>query len=189
MTSLSLPVRRFAAVAILAVMALLVWEFVMDPIAGLWNEAANANARSAHLLAAYRKAVDDQPQWAALSEKMRQAPYADAFTDTSDPDLAAGKLQQKAKQLTEAAQADIHSIQVLPASKDRDLQRAGVRISFSVPIAHLAEVLAKYDADRPYLYVDNLVITAPENSQSSAKTPPQVSVSCNLFSYLKPAVP
>jgi hypothetical protein len=183
------PARRLLALAILAAGILLVWTIVLGPVFDVWSNAAAATGRSARLLAAYRKTIDDAPRSTALLHDIETGPYAGFFIDASDPDLAGTKLQQTIKQLTEAATGEIRSIQVLPPGKDHGLSYVSVRTSFSISVMQLKELLEKYDEDRPTLFVDNLVITAPETIPTAEAKPVLLSVNCTLSAYLRPVAP
>jgi general secretion pathway protein M len=188
MSALSLPVRRFAALGLLAIGVLLLWEMAISPVVDLWDRMGNDNASSSRLLAAYQKIIRDEPAWAALLEHMQEEPYADLFIDSDDPDLAAARLQQQIKQVTEASHGNIGSIQILPAGKDQALQHVGVRVNFTIPLKQIAHVFEAYDKDRPYVFVDNLLITAPEGMPNTG-TEPLLSVNCDLYSYVRPITP
>ncbi|MGB9154824.1 MAG: type II secretion system protein GspM [Alphaproteobacteria bacterium] len=187
--SLSLPVRRFAALSLLAIFLFLLWEIIVSPISGFWDKTGSDNARSVRLVDAYRKSIHDQPHWAALLQQMQEGKYANVFLEGGNTDLASAKLQENVKHLTEATGGVVSSIQVLPPIKQNDLQRLSVRVSFSIPVEHLADLLGKYDEARPYLFLDNLIVTAPEGDQNSGTKPVQLTVNGELSAYLNPVTP
>lgn len=182
-----LPLRRGAALGILAAGLLLLWSITVSPALELWDKAGSDSTGSGRLLATYQKSIRDEPQWAALLKTMQTG--GDLYIDSADPDLAAAKLQQNIKRITEAAHGTIKSMQVLPAGKDQGLQRVGVRLSFTIPFERITEVLAEYDKERPYVFLDNLLMTAPSGNRDTGGAPPLLSVNCDFYSYLRPAIP
>lgn len=185
--TLSLPIRRFAALGLLMAVLLLLWESAVDPIVGLWISTGSADGSSVRLLQRYRQSIGDEPYWVSLQQKLQSGQYADLFVEATNRDLGAAKLQQDIKAVAEANGGNVNSIQVLPPAKQHAQQRLGVRINFTIPVERLASVLAKYDHARPYLYLDNLTITAPEG-MTNAK-PVQLTVKCDFFSFMRPGTP
>jgi hypothetical protein len=188
MKGLSPQIQKTLAFGILGSVLLLIWQIAVDPVLDIWDNSGSGVTRQEQLLNTYRSAIDNDGQWTALLKKTQQAPYNNIFLSESDPDLAAARLQQDVKSITEASHGEIRSIQVLPTGKDHGLARAGVRVAFSVPLVRMADLLKAYTAARPFLYADSLQISA-DNGGADAKKPVLLRVTCKLYAYLKPAAP
>jgi general secretion pathway protein M len=187
--TLSLPVRRFAALGLLGIFLFLFWGIFVDPVFDFWDKTGSDNVRSARLMDAYHRSIDGQSHWTDMLQQMQQGSYANVFTNEPSPDLASAKLQETTKHLTEEGGGKVLSIQVLPTIQKKDIQQLGVAVSFSVPVERLAGVLQKYDEARPYLFLDNLTVAAPENDPNSGAKPVTLMVNGTLSSYMNPAVP
>lgn len=186
MAPLSLPVRRFAALGIFLAALFLLKEIAINPALNYWKET-NGNNASIRLLQKNQKSVRDQPHWASLLQQMQTGQYADLFISADNPDLGAAKLQQDLKHLTETNGGSIKSIQALPPDQQHDPQYVSVRINFTVPVERLADILAKYAQARPYIFLDNLAVIAPDGSSDTK--PLQLMVKCDFSSFMRPVAP
>jgi hypothetical protein len=179
--------RRSLALAILVLIVLAIWTIVIQPFVDSWHQAAENNVQAERLLSAYRDALQNQAGWLDLARKMREGSYGHGFVDGRDANLASAKFQADMKQAIENADAVITSAQVLSPTKDHDIAQLNERVMVSMPLASLSGFLQRIEQRVPYVFIDNLSITAPENSAAGA--PVQLTVSCDFHAYLLPEAP
>ena len=183
--TLPLRKRRALAVGILVVLIVFIWTAVIDPIASILNQTIAEKSQTQRLLLAYRQDVDNQTSWHEVYKRVTTSGHADMFIHEKDPNLAAARFQTSIKQFLEEHKALIASIQVLPVTKGENLQRATVRVSFAVPVKFLETLLTSLDHQSPYIFLDNLVISAPAVTDKDTDQTP-LSVQCDFFTYLLP---
>lgn len=185
MTVLMSPViRRILALAILVGLVLSFWNLVLDPGLISWSRASRANMQEARLLTEYRTALEQKDAWAALAAQMREGAWSGAFIDGTDQNLASAKFQGDLKQAIESTGTTVTSIVALPVTKDRDVVQLNERVTLSAGIALLPALLRVIEQRVPYVFIDNLSVTAPDNQSTGA--PVQLTIFCDFHAYLRP---
>jgi hypothetical protein len=175
---------RKAALAALAVaiaggggllVLLAAWMF-----SGLRADAAD----NLHDLTAYRSEIAAQP--AVEAELARLRSRIDSTTglvhaDASAP--AAAQVQTAVKALVEASGGELRSAQVLPATKDKDLETIALQCDVTLPLGKLRQVLYAIETHRPYLFIDPDDITAPINFDTKTVEQPDLELRLTVKAY------
>jgi hypothetical protein len=187
MIALSPVLRRALAAGLLGAILVIVWTVIFQPSIESWSEASGRNAQAARLVAAYKDALRDEPRWQSLEESLRDPSYTRAFIQGSDQDLASARFQADMKQAIESTNASITSIQVLSPTKDRDVAQLNERVTLSAPLGVLPAIVRQIEQRIPYVFIDSLTITAPENAPQDRQV--QVTVTSDFHAYLLPGAP
>jgi Type II secretion system (T2SS), protein M subtype b len=184
--SLSQPVRRFAAIALLFVLFFAVWDLFINPTLSVFEESRQETSRLVRLREAYEELIQNRPVYETMRRKMLSKDYISHFIDENDPNLGSAKFQSLVQHLIEAVGGSVKSIQVLPLTKEAELQRVNVRVSFSLPLGNLVPLLMRAKQQSPYTFLDHVVMTSPDTVQSNDKKPVLLQINCDFHAYLKP---
>ena len=162
--------RRGQALAagILAVLLLAVWLGVVLPVLGLFaarqQEIGDLRARSAReaALVAALPALSKQAQLAA------KTPTRAVLPGNSDA-IAGATLQEQVQAMATVANAQLTSIETLPAEQVGAYRRIGVRVELSAQLSVLTALLRAVEDAQPSMLVDDIRLTAtpvgPQNAQ------------------------
>jgi len=102
--------------------------------------------------------------------------------------IANSSLQQLATKFVTDAGARVESIQVLGPLKDERLTRIGLRLSMKTTIDVLRQVLYRIESSKPYLFIDNVEITAATQFPTANGAPAAVPLSIyfDVYGYTVP---
>lgn len=146
--------NRGAAIAILVVLALVLW---LGPVASyfdLLGDNAQRLAQAEQKLARYRALAGAAPETApAVAEATILLP---AVSDAQ----AVALMQETIKGAASSAQVAIEGIQVMPPEMSAGASRVGLRLRGRADLAGLDRLLYAIEASRPLLHPDNLQIQA-----------------------------
>jgi len=167
--------KRSLALAILVVIAAVAWLGVARPLASLVEDSDADLDRSLKLLAAYHRTAMTQPALEAGLKNLRTQDAAlIGLIDGSTTEVAAAKLQGEIRRIIASNNGEIRTEQNLPATKVGDFERLEIRYEFATPMNSLRDVVHQIEFYVPYLFIDALQISAPENVR------PDSSVDANL---------
>lgn len=113
--------------------------------------------------------------------------YLDGDTDA----LAAASLQEVVNATVEGSGGRLRSIQILPAKDDGKFRRISVRAQMSATIVQLARLLYAFEANKTYLFVDNLDVAnrrARRRKDQAIEMDPTLIVRLDLSGYMRPEV-
>jgi len=102
--------------------------------------------------------------------------------------IANATLQQLATKSVTDAGARVESIQVLAPQKDERLTRIGLRVSMKTTIDVLRQVIYRIESSKPFLFIDNIEITAATQFPTATGTPTAVPLSIyfDIYGYTVP---
>jgi general secretion pathway protein M len=159
--SLSPPLRRLLAVALLIAVASLIWSALISPVATDYTEAQATIERMQSALdrkpAAEREIALLRTELADL--KRRQLSDA-GFIEGANESIAAAQLQSRVKTAVDSVKGELRSTQSLPARDDGKYRRITVRGQVLLTTAGLQRVLYDLENAWPYLFLDNVEIKA-----------------------------
>jgi general secretion pathway protein M len=184
---------RTLALLLLAAAILAGYRLVAAPLLASYSEADQAIERNRELLQRYRRLAAERP---VLAERVgeQEALLADAAGYLVGPSdaLAAAELQNRVKELVEAAEGILRSTQSLQGNNQDDAaapaRRAAVRVRFTVDIEGLAEVLYELETGEPYLFVEEVTIRELRERRRRRNEPepkPMLDISLDVYGYLR----
>jgi general secretion pathway protein M len=196
MESLSPPVRRLVALALLAAVILAVWGYVVAPVVAGYREAAESIAQSRQQLAQYRRIAARAPQLQAELDRLRQGELSRVGLLEGDKDtLVVAELQNRIKTLAEASGGELRSLQALPVRDEEHLRQITVRAHLSFGEEGLLQVLHALESSRPYLFIDNVDVrsrtTRPRRAPNQPEAPAGIALEArfDVIGYMRGRTP
>lgn len=183
---------RTLALLLLAAAILAGYRLVAAPLLASYGEADQAIERNRELLQRYRRLAAERPTLAELVGE-QEALLADAAGYLVGPSdaLAGAELQNRVKELVEAAEGVLRSTQSLRGNDQDDAapaRRVMVRVRFTVDIEGLAEVLYELETGEPYLFVEEVTIRELRERRRRRNQPepkPMLDISLDVYGYLR----
>ena len=159
MPSLSPPVRRAVAVALLVAIVAVIYLALVQPLIDTYAADDAAIAQRHDVLLRYQRAAQELPvrQTELAALKQGQA-KANGFLEGSSDTLIAAQIQNRVKTLANAAKTELKSSQVLPAETDGKLKRIAIRGQLSTTTAGLLAIFHDLEAQSPSLFLDNVTL-------------------------------
>lgn len=193
MNPLSSPVfTRLAAIALLVAVIAVVYGVGVAPLLSAHGQADRAIAQANELMARYQRVAARRDALEARLEALRRdrsmvGIYLDGDTDA----LAAASLQEVVNATVEGSGGRLRSIQILPAKDDGKFRRISVRAQMSATIVQLARLLYAFEANKTYLFVDNLDVAnrrARRRRNQPIEMDPTLIIRLDLSGYMRPEV-
>ena len=157
-TSISPPMRRGLAVAILIVLIAGLYFGVVQPLADNYLVDRETIAQLKDGVAKYRRAAEELPaRQAQLAALARDPASAAGFLQGTNETLMAAQIQNRIKSLSDGAKVDLRTSQVLPSATEGNLKRIAVREQLTGSIGGLLAVFHDLEAaGSPSLFLDNV---------------------------------
>ena len=95
-----------------------------------------------------------------MAQFEQEQPLAPFLLSGSNPALAAAGMQRRLQEIAGKHGVRIVSVRVQPPVPDGPLERISVQARLSSDTAGLRGILYELEANRPYVFVDDLTITA-----------------------------
>jgi general secretion pathway protein M len=95
-----------------------------------------------------------------MAQFEQEQPLAPFLLTGSNPALAAAGLQRRLQEIAAKHGVRVVSVRAQPPVPDGPLQRISVQARLSGDTAGLRDILYELEANRPYVFVDDLTITA-----------------------------
>ncbi len=177
----SLPTGRngrilAAGLALLAVFVL--WLGLVGPVLD-WFDARAARLTELRIRAARETAlIATLPALKKEVAAAAQTPARAALTGSTDA-IAGAALQEQVQQLATAANAQLTSIETLPADQVGAYRRIGVRVELNAQLAVVVALLKSVEEAQPSILVDELHLTATPVGAGA----PQLPLDCSFTVY------
>lgn len=183
--TLSRPVRRTLAIALLILPPLAVWQLAVAP----WldhRRAQHAAVEDMHDRAArYRRIAAETPALERRLAALRQRGAAtEGFVAESNETLAGAALQARLKTAIEAQGGTLSSSQILPARSENGIRRLVVRVQATQRQEQLAGMLAALAEARPALAVDAIEVRVRRGGDPAA---PLLDTRLDVAAFMRPA--
>lgn len=187
MIALSPPVRRFAALGVAAVLVLLFYTLVIQPVldkvtAGLGGGGV-AGSSPQTLTGKYQQLLNEKPAWEGFIEEVRTGKYSRYVIHHPNKNLGAAQFQADIKQAIEAAHGNIQSIAVTAGKEDAAPFLLTVTVDYAQPLSASTAFFEKLRQDMPYVMIGDISVTAPEAEDASTPDP-MLSVQGTFNAYL-----
>lgn len=159
--SLSRPIRRLLAVALLLVLVLGVWSLVIAPlreyVAGTETDITRLQAALARGAASDQELAPLQAEVAALKQHHDDI---GGFIQGTNESIAAAQLQTRVVAAAEAAGGELQSVQTLPLRDDGRYRRITVQAEMTTTLPIVQRIVYALEATTPYLFFDKLEINS-----------------------------
>jgi general secretion pathway protein M len=172
-----IPLRRIGSLALLIAIVLAVGVIAVAGFVLAGQMRSEATDEDLMRLARYEAEIAARPQLEkelrALRERESSMP---GLVGGENAAVAGARLQSQLQSLIESSGGTIRSTQDLPATRRPGFEQVNVACEFTLPLGRLKDLLYGIDRATPYLFVDNAVIQAgddsgnPDHSSSSKLT-------------------
>lgn len=173
MAATNLPTgRRGQALAAgLAALALcLVWLGIVSPLAGWYSDRGDALEALRARAVRETGLIATLPALRAQAEAAAKSPARAVLTGNSDA-IAGAALQEQVQSMASAADAQLSSIETLPAEQSGAYRRIGVRVELSAQLPVVAALLRAVEEAEPSMLVDDIRLTATPVVALNARLP------------------
>jgi general secretion pathway protein M len=185
--SLSPPIRRALAIAILIVLVAALYLGVVQPLVDNYLADRQSIAQLQDAVAKYRRAAEELPaRQAQLAALERDPASAAGFLQGTNDTLMATQIQNRIKSLSDQAKVDLRTSQVLPSANEGKLKRIAVREQLTGTIGGILAVFHGLEAaGAPSLFLDNLSLrTRPVAARPNAPAADEViDVQFDVYGY------
>jgi hypothetical protein len=186
--ALSKPVSRFTAIGLLLLALAFVHIFAVRPLATSWHNAVDAIEDARAIATRYARTAAARSQYEEQAVALRaEKPNPEWFLMGATDALAAAAMQDRISSLTQAAGAEIRSIQTVPAVDEEGMRRIGATVELAAKTAALLRVAYAIESGTPYLFINTAEAIA-DPSQGSIEDPMLI-VRLEISGYRNPAQP
>lgn len=152
---------RIVAVCLLLIPLILIFNLTIKPIYKAYAATGEDIVAAQSDISRYRRIIAELPALkAAVAQFEQEQPLAPFLLAGSNPALAAAGLQKRLQEIAGKHGVRIVSVRVQPPVPDGPLERISVQARLSSDTAGLRDILYELEAKRPYVFVDDLTITA-----------------------------
>lgn len=175
------PARRIVALFGVPLAIALLGAVLWLPISYMGTSHAQWRDDAVATLAAARRAPQIQIALDQQIERMRSSPLWSKFYPMPNAAAAATALHSDLSALLANAGASVQTLTPIPSEDQPVFTRIGVRVTASLRLDDLRNLLTAMSAHARYLRVDRLVVTAPQ-VQMDSENPP-LAVTLDVFGY------
>lgn len=105
----------------------------------------------------------------AYKQALARAGSAPGLFHANNASLAEAQLESQFKTIATASGADVKSAQILAAAKASGFEVIAVQFDMTVPASRLRDLAYAVETHSPYLFVDDVTLSAPNWQVSDAK--------------------
>lgn len=189
MKSLSPPVRKLIAVALLVVAIVLPYRFIVQPLLDAFAERSEESKTQQELLVRYWKLADSRDALRARLQEVQAEPSSQAGYLTGESEtLVAAELQNLVRTTVERNGGRLESTQILPAASEGAFRRVSLRVRMSTDTDGLFKILYDLESALPYLFLDGIDIASRERRMRGPTGGPEagmLSVSYDVYGYMR----
>lgn len=176
---------KISAVAILLVVLVLLIGVIVVPVWLLNQRYDGAFDEAVGRLERYSRIVGMRDGLQQKAMEVKALESARHFLKSASPALAAAELQEQAKVILDANGGKLSSIQILPHRDEGTIRQIAVSLQFTAPLGAVKAMLYALESARPYLFIDNLQIRAPNplGMTKDAMNDPELFVQFDLTGF------
>lgn len=179
--ALSPPMRRQVALLALPLMLLIVWLTVLLPVRQAWQAQQRWRYETKLLLSEAGRAPSLRGALEQQLAAVRSSQLRAKFYPSGGAMSPAALLQGDIDHLMTAAQASSRTLAPIPVSEDVLLLRYGVRVSASLRIDQLQNLLNRLAHHQRLLRVEQVTVVAPQMQQPTDNPP--LAISMEIYGY------
>jgi len=185
-TNLSPPFRRALAVLVLVLVLWFGWTALLAPLLSLTSDRESDITALADQLAHLRAVITRKP---ALDQRTSTVDKALAaigsfWTGPSLTAVSAG-IQSTLRPAIEAGGGQLRSTSDAGEANEHGFRRVSVRFNIEGTVETMQRTLLAVETAKPSLFVESLIVMAPEISASRDR-PPLLTVDLTVAGYMRP---
>jgi hypothetical protein len=181
MWQLSKPIRRFVALALLAVSIAIAVLWIALPLAAQFQELNDGIADQRRQLAQYTGFAAMAQDLRATEQRRRDALALGEFLAGDDEPAAQTQLQTTVTALAQAGRIRILSARKLPVRERAPLRFVGLGMTLTADIEHMQRFLHALESARPYLFVDTASIAPLGGANPGPTVRPLLEVRLDVY--------
>ncbi len=179
---------RIAALAIFAALLALPLHFGLLPLMQSYRDLSQDLTQKRVLLSRFNAELAGRDSLEQELEQVQESQLIDTiYLRGASEAAAAATLQERLGALAEANHAELRSVQALPAVEQAGLQRLTLRVVMSATTAELFQVLYTLEAEKPYVFIENIMLKV--HSREVSEESEDLLVRFDLHGYLNPLMP
>jgi general secretion pathway protein M len=190
MKTLSLPLRRSLAIALLVFAIGALYFGIFTPVLDAYAQDRDAIAQLNDSLDRYRSVAQTlAPRQATLAEINKRSTASDGFMKGPNDTLIATQIQNQIKRLADTVKGDLKSTQVLPTQAEGKLHRITVRGQVSATLPAALRIVHGLESTTPALFIDNANLRArpatARRGQNSEADPEIIEMQFDVYGYTR----
>ena len=189
MNSLSPPVRRLIALALLVAAVALPYRFIVQPLLEAFAQGSEETATQQELLARYRKLANSRGELQARLQQVQAEPSSQAgYLIGESETLVAAELQNLVRTTVERSGGRVESTQILPTAREGAFRRVSLRVRMSTDTDGLFRIFYDLESTLPYLFLDGIDIASRERRVRGTVACGEagtLSVSYDVYGYMR----
>lgn len=186
---LSVWAGRTAAIALLIVALIAFQLFVSQPLIDSFIAHRESIAGSQAMLKKYQELNVSRGEVSGKLRRVMEAQENEKRLLTGDTaQLVGAKLQNRLKELLDANNANLGSMQLLTVREEKGFQRVSMAVSFKAPIDSLQSILYEIENQSPYFFVEKLELRRQDRGFMRRTTDPakkdELQVRLEFYGYM-----
>ncbi|WIO73184.1 type II secretion system protein GspM [Porticoccaceae bacterium LTM1] len=195
MNNLSPVMQRSLALAILAVIILLVWAWLIAPVTNSYGERLEEVEDLSSRLSRYERLLDNESYIDQTLEQLeKDTKDTSLFFEAEKVALASAQMQQLINQFVSQSGAQSVSSQQYQAQPLNGTQAMGLRIQVRGEVTNLLNLLHSIESAQPIIFIENLkidsvsertlrVISRRRRGNNTPQTNFSMTIAMDLVSY------
>jgi general secretion pathway protein M len=159
---------QILAVALVVLVIASAWFGVISPLVGLYDARSDATEALRSRAAREAALIQALPALKAEAAAVSRTPARAVLAGASDA-IAGATLQEQVQSMASSANAQLTSIETLPAEQVGAYRRIGVHVELSAQLNVIIQLLRAIEEAQPSMLVDDIRLTAtpvgPQNTQ------------------------
>lgn len=177
---------RNAAIAVFAAVTVLILLLIIVPLASLFAAQQDEIESSLHRLAVYKAQVETRSALTAQSETLKkQVKNLSGLFAADTSALAQAQVQRAVADIVKAEKGEVRTARMLLPLKEGSFETIAIQYSITIPMYRLAGFLHALETRTPYLFLDEVAITAPANwkPENPEAAHPSLDIRCLIRGY------
>jgi hypothetical protein len=183
METVSKPLRRGLALAILLTVLVLAWTLVAAPLIDLSRDRRDDIAALSDQLARLQAIIARQPelQRRAAAAQAALGTEGGLWTGASPSEVAAG-MQDRLRKVVAGNGGQLRSTALVAEANEHGFHRVTVHLSIAGVLATVQATLAAIEANRPAMFVESVAIHA--TGTAATDQPPALTMELDVSAYM-----
>ena len=178
--TLSAPIRRLAALALLFAVLWTGWGTLVSPMLNSLSADQRSISRSLQVLAHYRELASSEPTLERQRAMLLSTARDKELLQGADPSAVAAEIQAMARNLVVKAGAVVRVSRALPGADVGRFRKGEVSLDLQASVASLRRLLHSLASNQPAVLVEKLAIHTPEDGTIAAAADRDVLVDVQL---------
>jgi hypothetical protein len=180
---------RGAAIAILIAVIIAFYLTLGQPLIDSFIAHRESITQSQAILAKYQDLNASRAQINTRLKRLRTAQENEGRLLTGESaQLVGAKLQNRLKELVEANNANLGSMQLLAVRQEEGFQRVSMAVALKAPIESLQSILYEIENQSPYFFIEKLELRRDRSfaQMANSEKESELQVRLEFYGYMPP---